>query len=348
GPVRPALTDLYPKVVPHRLWSGSAARRRADRGGAPVFVHWDSSGGAMEPVLGARPRALSTPRPPRRRRARHLMRRRRGMRALAASLVAVLTGSVLAAFPASAAWAAFPTNEAIVYLAQGNGASPQRTQLMRGLQSNGQITFSNIGAPHSVAEYNAIGFNEQDGYIYGVRASSGNGPKIVRVGPAGGVTVVKDAAAGSVSGAFGAVANRFYYFTQTTMYFTNVAAPAGGTTSVGLTGQTAGGVPADVTFANGYFWGYGGGGVVTRIALDGTVARFTVPALSGHSAAGGAFTYGNGNLGFSKNSGGILQVRVTNPGTATPSFTLVSQIAGPGSSANDATSSLGDPSDLAI
>src|SRR5690606_38698958 len=141
---------------------------------------------------------------------------------------------------------------------------------------------------------------------------------------------------------------RFYYFTQTTMYFTNVAAPAGGTTSVGLTGQTAGGVPADVTFANGYFWGYGGGGVVTRIALDGTIARFTVPALSGHSAAGGAFTYGNGNLGFSKNSGGILQVRVTNPGTAAPSFTLVSQIAGPGSSANDATSSLGDPSDLAI
>src|SRR5690606_11767657 len=194
-----------------------------------------------------------------------------------------------------------------VYLAQGNGAG--RTQLMQGLQSNGQITFTDVGEAHTGPAYNAIGFNEQNGYLYGVRspAAAGQSPTIVRIGPAGGVAVIKDALAGSVTGAFGAVANRFYYFSNTNLYYTDVTAPAGATTTVPLSGSAAGGVPADVTFANGYFWGYIGSGIVVRIGPGGAVTRFTVPAMVGHTAAGGAFTYGNGNLGFSKNTGGIVQ-----------------------------------------
>ncbi|MGN6274214.1 MAG: DUF7507 domain-containing protein [Protaetiibacter sp.] len=304
----------------------------------------------MDSTASARSRAHTTTRASHRLGGRARTRGTRGTGVIAASLAAVLVGSGLAAWQATPAWAAFPTNEAIVYLAQGDGGTPVRTQLMQGLQSNGQITFSDIGQAHTGPQYNAIGFNEQDGYLYGVRASTGAGqtPKVVRIGPAGGVTVVKDAVVGSVTGAFGAVANRFYYFSDTNLFYTDVTAPAGGTTTVPLSGSVAGGMPADVTFANGYFWGYLGSGQMVRIGPGGGVTRFTVPAMAGHTAAGGAFTYGNGNLGFSKNAGGIVQVRVTNPASAAPTFSIVSVIAGPASSSNDAASSLGDPSDLAI
>src|SRR5690606_29805237 len=205
----------------------------------------------MESIASARSRALTTTRTSRRVGSRGLARR--GVGFIAASLAAVLVWSGLAAWQATPAWAAFPTNEAIVYLAQGNGAG--RTQLMQGLQSNGQITFTDVGEAHTGPAYNAIGFNEQNGYLYGVRspAAAGQSPTIVRIGPAGGVAVIKDALAGSVTGAFGAVANRFYYFSNTNLYYTDVTAPAGATTTVPLSGSVAGGVPADVTFANGYF-----------------------------------------------------------------------------------------------
>src|SRR5690606_25431829 len=105
-------------------------------------------------------------------------------RAIAAISGALLVGSGLAVVtPAAPAHAQFPTNEPIVYLAQGVG-DPQRTQLRRGLQSDGEIQFTNVGAPHNGPQYNAIGFNEADGFIYGVRSpvAAGQSPKIVRIG----------------------------------------------------------------------------------------------------------------------------------------------------------------------
>ncbi|WP_166867865.1 DUF11 domain-containing protein [Salinibacterium sp. ZJ70] len=279
-----------------------------------------------------------------RRRERARQTTRKG---IASGLSALLLGGLLAAVPAtSASAAAFTRDEAVVYLAQGNDNDD--TQLMRGLQSNGEISFSNIGGPHLAAPYNAIAFNEQDGYLYGVRQSLGAGAKVIRIETGGAVSVIKDASVPSVIGTFGDTANRFYYFSQSTMYYTNVANPSGPTTEVTLTNPSSATIPPDLTFADGFFWGYGGGGDIVRIGPLGGVTKFTVPALVGHPAAGGAFTYGNGNLGFSKNAGGILQVKVTNPASASPTFTLVSAISGPGSSANDATASRGKPADLAI
>ena len=271
-------------------------------------------------------------------------------RLVAAASAALLVGTGLAVVaPSAPAYAQFPTNEPIVYLAQGVG-SPARTQLMSGVQSAGQITFTNVGMPHTGATYNAIGFNEADGFIYGVRspAAAGQPAQIVRIGPAGGVTVIKNAVVNSVVGAFGDVANRFYYASGTTLYWTNVAVPTGATGSIALTGATSSIAP-DMTWLNGYFWGLNADGVVNRInPVSGAVTTFTIPSLVGTGIAGGAFTYGNGNLGFSFNDGGIAQIRVTNPGSATPGLSVVSRIAGPSSGSNDATASLGDPTDLEI
>jgi conserved repeat domain len=279
-------------------------------------------------------------------RSRHAARRPWGVRRfVAAASAALLVGSSLSLVAATPAFAAFPTNESIVYLAQGNP-----TQLMSGQQSAGAISFSNVGSAAPTPTYNALGFNEADGFLYAVRASTGGGasPKIVRIGPAGGITNIKDAAAGSVVGAFGGVADRFYYVNGTTLYWTSVANAAGTTSSRALTGATAD-LGLDITWLNGYFWSLGANGRIARLNPEnGNVVAWTIPALNGHGAAGGAFTYGNGNLGFSKNEGGIVQLRVTNPGDNPPTFSVVSIIAGPASSSNDAAASLGDPTDLAI
>lgn len=280
-------------------------------------------------------------------RGRHVAERAgRARRAVAAAAVSVLVGSLVGFGAAAPAYAQFPTNESVVYLAQG----PSATQLMRGVQSAGSITFSNVGPAHAAATYNAIGFNEADGFIYGVRAPlrAGQNAKIVRIGPAGGVTPIKDAVVNSVIGAFGAERNIFYYVNSGTLYWTNVATPASGTSQRALQGAHTS-LAADMTYLGEFFWTLGPNGLIARLnPLNGNVLTWTIPALSGHGAAGGAFTYGNGNLGFSKNEGGIVQIRVTNPSAASPTFSVVSVIAGPDSSANDATASLGDPTDLSI
>lgn len=285
-------------------------------------------------------------------RARHVrLRPRRGFRALSAASAALLAGSALTLAVGSPAWAAFPTNESIVYLAQDDD-----TQLKKGLQSDGAITFSDVGSPHTVAAYNAIGFNEADGYLYGVRsrntAIAGSTPKIIRIGPAGGVTVIKDAVTGSVSGGFAATANMFYYIGiedgTTKLFWTDVSKPAGATSSRALTGAYSTMAP-DITWLGGYFWSLAADGRIHRLNIsNGNVVAWTVPGLSGHGLAGGAFTYGNGNLGFVKNQGGIIQIKVSNLGTATPTFTVVSIIDGPGSNNNDAAASKGADTDLAI
>jgi conserved repeat domain len=78
-----------------------------------------------------------------------------------------------------------------------------------------------------------------------------------------------------------------------------------------------------------------------------------VPAVPrsrfGTSAAarnfGGAWTYGN--LGFTNNAGGTVQIAIDNP-AGTPTFTVVSFMNGPGSGNNDAAASPGDPVDLSV
>lgn len=69
-----------------------------------------------------------------------------------------------------------------------------------------------------------------------------------------------------------------------------------------------------------------------------------VPATTGY---GGAFTYGNGDLGFFSNTGSVLRVAVTNP--ASPTFELLSTQDAPAmSSAADATSCFELPVDLGV
>lgn len=109
---------------------------------------------------------------------------------------------------------------------------------------------------------------------------------------------------------------------------------------------------ADWTFANGYAWAARPGSI-TRIDLLNaahTVTRFPAAFLPpSASPYGAAWTFGNGNLGFSNNgTGTVSQVEVANPASASPTFTLIATSAGPASANNDGAASPSAPADMSI
>src|SRR5262249_42743299 len=121
-------------------------------------------------------------------------------------------------------------------------------------------------------------------------------------------------------------------------------------------------LPADASFIAGKLWGQQNippanatatapaGNYLTRIdPVTGAVDRFAQTVIPNTTAAGAAWTFGNGNLGLSNNADGtIYQIAIANPNSATPTFTLVASATGPASGSNDATSCLGDPVDLVM
>jgi uncharacterized repeat protein (TIGR01451 family) len=251
---------------------------------------------------------------------------------VAVGAAAAIASSLLVATPAAAA--PFANLEPTVFLAQD---SP--TQLKSSVQSNGELVFSNVGAA-STRTYNAIGYNEQDNFLYGI-----SGTELIRIHDNGATVRVRDVPIGAHVGAFRADTQDFWFTNGTRLFHTNVSNPAGAMIEVTLNQSMP---AADFTWANGYFWGLTGAQIV-RLSTSGTVTLFAAPPRLNGSAAGGAWTYGNGNLGFTANStGDISQVQVTNPASATPTFTVISVISGPPSSNNDATASLGQPADLAV
>src|SRR5690606_8159591 len=130
------------------------------------------------------------------------------------------------------------------------------------------------------------------------------------------------------------------------LYWTSVAS----TTSASFEVPLSSNIPAaDITWKDGYFWGLGNGGTVVRVSPTGTVTTWSVPALSGQTAAGGAWTYGNGSLGCPGSaSGDVVLLGVATPGAANPVFAGVSVISGRPSPGNGSTASLGSPVDLAL
>ncbi len=254
-------------------------------------------------------------------------------RILAFTGIATVASALLVASPAAAA--PFSTAEPTVYLAQN---SP--TQLMSSVQTDAGLVFSNVGTVASTT-YNAIGFNEQDNFIYGI----GAGPRLLRIHHNGAVVDVRTTPISAHVGAFRAGTNDYWFTNGTRLFHTNVANPSGPMLEVTLNRNFP---SADMTWADGYFWGMGGG-QITRLSTAGVVTTFAAPARLATYAAGGAWTYGNGNVGFTDNAtGDISQVRITNPASASPSFTVVSVIGGPPSANNDATAALGDPADLSL
>ena len=276
--------------------------------------------------------------------------------ALLTLLLCVATFAIGA--PAAAA-ASVPFNPAhpTIFIAQGT-----TTQLNSATQSGGAISFTPVGSPIANLTYNAIGYDTCNNFIYAVQtAGSANGGvgSILKIASDGSITYtginVKSAFNIGAFGSDTATCDDFYVGTNGTssLDVVNVNDPTATPQiiKVGASGP-------DMTFANGFFWSMANPGQIQRIDVTPghlATATFAVstPAPNGGMAPTGSFgaawTYGNGDVGFSNNnSGDIYEIRIANASSATPTFTTVISQKGPATSNNDGTNAPGLNTDLAL
>ncbi|WP_245876576.1 DUF11 domain-containing protein [Streptomyces uncialis] len=229
-------------------------------------------------------------------------------------------------------------------------AGLETTQLHRGVAVTGGLSFTPIGPPS--ARYDAIGLNPADRYTYAIR-SQGPGWNLLRIDDAGAVTDLGTVGLPTpilglgayTAGAFDTAGN-FYVAGGSDNLLQRIDVNTRTFTTVTLS-QNLGGVD-DFTYRGGYLWGVSATGALTRIdPATGAVTVYAAvvpPSVTGY---GGAFTYGNGDLGFLDNAGLLRRVSVTDP--LTPVFRLLSTQTTVAVSGNvDATSCFVAATDLGV
>jgi uncharacterized repeat protein (TIGR01451 family) len=267
--------------------------------------------------------------------------------------VSTLAATTLLVAPATAAPGdPFNASQPTVYVAQ----STPTVLYAAATNGNGSTSFTAVGGASGV-QYNAIAYNTADNYIYGLTNGTSDGfpaGSLIRVGQDGVVTRVGTTVfSGSVLGSFSPADGYFYtYATPNGVPSLQVIDVTSGSLVrvTTLSGDAV--VGNDIAYMGGYFWSANARFISRIDPATGVTTQWANSFATGEAAtdtAGAAWTYGNGNLGFSYNaSGNIYQVAIPNPAAATPTFTLVSTNPGPASAQNDGTSSPGLPTDLAI
>lgn len=250
--------------------------------------------------------------------------------------------------------------------------SPSNTYTTLGVQTQNSTSFINKGN-NTFYSYNSLAFNPKDNYLYAI--TNGDAPSsplqhLLRIDGDGGITDLgeirnwQSTGEGAtknivMSGGF----NTGFFDDDGNYWVSNGSVGHGGqgklykldlttrslnTTPFGGSGQWAGlfqsssaGVN-DFTYKDGFAWGITtpndawGEGYMARVNLrTGELRRFSgVPGLRA-GIYGAAWTYGNGNLGFDHNGGGVWQIAVDDPASSSPSFRLVATSDGPRSQNND-------------
>jgi uncharacterized repeat protein (TIGR01451 family) len=261
---------------------------------------------------------------------------------------------------ASAATVPFNPAQPTVFIAQG---SP--TLLDKATQSGGAITFTPVGGTVAGLTYNAIGYDNCNNFLYGVQTSAANGQPIgavIQIASDGSISypgiILSPPVAANVGG-FGPDANcdDFYVGVSggTTLTRVNLLTKTT-STAVSVGGAILG---PDITYANGFFWAMGPptaasapADQIQRISVTGQApATFsvTLPGAAQTGVFGAAWTYGNGDVGFSNNtSGNIYEIRIANAASTAPTFTTVINQSGPASTNNDGANAPGLNTDLGV
>lgn len=282
------------------------------------------------------------------------------------ALMALLAGSIQPA--QAAAGSAFDPNVPLILASKSANAGDPTALYRLAPAAGGNYEFTQIG-PDADLVYNALTFNTDDNYLYAIsgEALSSGVPagSLLKIGSGGGYDVVgtgvfQEAGRQTNMGAYHPGEKVFYVLSaQGETIFRIDLDPGSGTygelintVNVSPADHNAQGGGSDFTYANGAFWTLGSGGIF-RIGTDGTTDSWPVPVGAeasggGSYQAGAAWTFLGDDLGFSYNgTGEVVRIRVTNPGSTTPTFTTISKVSGAPSGQNDGAAITGTV-DLAL
>ena len=247
----------------------------------------------------------------------------------------------------SAAGPVFTCSVPTSFLSQG---SPS-TQLFFSAYGSGSVTYSTLGLPFGQT-YNGLGFDTVNDYLYATILGTNtllqidSTGAVTTIGPITGLPSKSNAPA---DGAFDASGN--YWVTggngSTTAYEINVtSSPPAVIKTVALSQAWP---PIDFSLSGGFMWGLAGTTLYRVDLATGTVSTFPGPSGIVSGNFGAAWTFSNGNVGFSNNgTGDIYQISIMNP-SGTPTFGLVSHYTGPvAGPSNDGAACVAQPTDLSI
>ncbi|MFG2985965.1 DUF6923 family protein [Streptomyces sp. NPDC048258] len=269
---------------------------------------------------------------------------------LASSLPASPAGAVPA--PAAAVAQKYPNGDPVacdgkVYVSFGDP-----NQLYTAERGAGTVQFTPLGDPTPFL-YNAIGVNPRDRFLYGTTFGTGNN-ELVRFDGNGDSTNL-GAISGLppalyISGTFDKEGN-YYVLADNTGEIYQIDVTSRSVTNVINVPELAD--PEldvfDIAFRDGFLWGSTDDGAITRIDIANESVAFFPGVLPGGEDFGGVFTYGNGDLGFFRNSGQLIRVHVKNATGSNPRFTVLSTQTTTPATNLDATSCFLDSSaDLAV
>ncbi|MFG2295800.1 DUF6923 family protein [Streptomyces sp. NPDC048603] len=282
-------------------------------------------------------------------------RRKRRSRAVSALGAVGLVAALASGMPASAADGAHrqPASPPVacdgqVYVSFGNPSDVLATAV----RGPGTVEFRQLGAAQTTL-YNAIGVNLDDHYLYATTFGAG-GNNLIRFDGNGAATTLGPIAglppALYISGTFDDAGN-YYVLADDTGEIYRIDVVSRSVTGVVDVPELAD--PAldvfDIAFHDGFLWGSTDAGAIVRVDIAAQSADFFPGVLPGGEDFGGVFTYGNGDLGFFRNSGQLFRVRVKDADGTEPRFTVLSRQSAPAAVNLDATSCFLDSSaDLAV
>jgi uncharacterized repeat protein (TIGR01451 family) len=290
----------------------------------------------------------------------------RGLAALRLIAVVVTAAAALVA-PAANAAAGSPFDPSTQQIFTSKSASQTDPTGLYSVSPNsgGTYTFTQIGSDSDLV-YNALTFNPLDNYLYAItgdgKSSGVPAHSLIKIGANGGYSVVgsaqfpdPDSASAQIYlGAVNPKTGVFYVMNgdpnglgnatsqlarininpSSAGYGTAAGAPV--TLSTGWDNVARG---SDFAYSQGYLWALGDTSLSRIDPATGAVATFPVPTGADSSAgdqAGAAWTFADGDLGFSYNQSGlVIRIRVTNASAASPGITTVLSSGGSGSGQND-------------
>lgn len=271
-----------------------------------------------------------------------------------AVMLVIMTWSVLFSPAKKAAAAPYDCSSARTFIAPSSGGDTQLYDII--YNSDGTADFDPIGPLHNGA-YNALGYNVEDNFIYGIAFAGDTLIQIQHDGTVNelGTPVNLPDAPFYNSGTVDADGNMYISSAEVpgTMYRIDLSSLPYTAVPIPLTGVTQN--LGDMVKIEDYLWGFTrSGNAAQRINVNtGVVESFAhtaIPTTNPGSSYGAAWLFGNGNIGVEEyGTGDTYQVKINDPTGVTPTFEQVSHVVAPIAANSDGTSCAPAlPADLAI